>query len=92
MLKQAFTLAAFADAMPKSGPLDAEGPENAKSRVYLESLLGQSKDGNIRATFIQDSPADETAPIKRGVGLFRLNKDGKTFAFDGWESPLNPVE
>ena len=92
VLKQAFTLAAFAADMPKSGPLDAEGPENAKSRIYLESLLGLGKDGNIRATFIQDSPADETAPFKRGVGLFLLNKDGKTFVFDGWESPLKAAE
>ena len=92
VLKQAFTLAVFSDDMPRSGPLDAEGPENAKRRIYLESLLGLGKDGNIRATFIQDSPADESAPLKRGVGLFHLNRDGKTFAFDGWESPLKPVE
>ncbi len=92
VLKQAFTLVVFADAMPTSGPLDAEGPEDAKSRIYLESLLGLGKDGNIRATFIQDFPADENAPLKRGVGLFRLNKDGKTFAFGGWESPLKPAE
>ena len=92
VLKLGFTLAVFAADMPVSGPLDAEGPENAKSRIYLESLLGMGKDGNIRATFIQDSPADESAPLKRGVGLFRLNKDGKTFAFAGWESPLKLAE
>lgn len=92
VLKQAFTLAVFAADMPKSAPLDAEGPENAKSRMYPESLLGLSTDGKIRATFIQDSPADESAPLKRGVGLFHLDKDGKTFAFDGWESPLKPAE
>ena len=92
VLKNAFALAVFAADMPKSGPLDAEGPEDAKSRIYLESLLGLSGDGKIRATFIQDSPANEEEPIKRGVGLFRLNKDGKTFTFDGWESPLTLTE
>ena len=92
VLNKGFTLAVYAAKMPASGPLDAEGPENAKSRIYLESLEGLGKDGNIRATFVQDSPANESAPLKRGVGLFRLNKDGKTFAFAGWESPLKLAE
>lgn len=70
----------------------ASMPDGARHRIYLNSLLGLTPDGAIKAEFIQDNPSDDNQPEKVGIGAFRLSKDNKYFLFEGWLEPLKEVK